>query len=88
MLAPEPFFEPRGTPFSEYHRIKALGELGYRIDLVTYPFGRDVRLQGLRIFRCPCHANDLREDATVPPAQETTNEHEHAPGADRKQRHP
>ena len=27
MLAPEPFFEPRGTPFSEYHRIKTLGEL-------------------------------------------------------------
>ena len=24
MLAPEPFFEPRGTPFSKYHRIKAL----------------------------------------------------------------
>ena len=31
MIAPEPFFEPRGTPFSEYHRIKALGELGHRI---------------------------------------------------------
>ena len=27
MLAPEPFFEPRGTLFSEYHRIKALVEL-------------------------------------------------------------
>ena len=53
MLAPEPFFEPRGTPFSEYHRIKALGELGYRIDLVTYPFGRDVALPGLQIYRCP-----------------------------------
>ena len=53
MLAPEPFFEPRGTPFSEYHRIKALGELGCRIDLVTYPFGRDVALPGLRIHRCP-----------------------------------
>ena len=51
MLAPEPFFEPRGTPFSEYHRIKALGELGHRIDLVTYPFGRDVDLPNLRIFR-------------------------------------
>ena len=37
MLAPEPFFEPRGTPFSEYHRIKALGELGHHVDLVTYP---------------------------------------------------
>ena len=42
MLAPEPFFEPRGTPFSEYHRIKVLGELGYKVDLVTYPFGRDI----------------------------------------------
>ncbi len=52
MLAPEPFFEPRGTPFSEYHRIKALGELGYAVDLVTYPFGRDVRLPNLRIVRC------------------------------------
>ena len=53
MLAPEPFFEPRGTPFSEYHRIKALGELGYAVDLVTYPFGSDVTLPNLRIVRCP-----------------------------------
>ncbi len=53
MLAPEPFFEPRGTPFSEYHRLKALSELGYRVDLVTYPFGRDVTMPGLRIYRCP-----------------------------------
>tara|TARA_Y100000588_G_C14165966_1_gene886879 strand:+ start:233 stop:1447 length:1215 start_codon:yes stop_codon:yes gene_type:complete len=52
MLAPEPFFQPRGTPFSEYHRIKVLAELGYQIDLVTYPFGRDVDLPNLRIFRC------------------------------------
>jgi glycosyltransferase involved in cell wall biosynthesis len=51
MLAPEPFFEPRGTPFSEYHRIKALGELGHQIDLVTYPIGRDVDLPNLRIYR-------------------------------------
>jgi glycosyltransferase involved in cell wall biosynthesis len=52
MIAPEPFFEPRGTPFSEYHRIRALLELGHTVDLVTYPFGRDVSLPGLRIFRC------------------------------------
>ena len=51
MLAPEPFFEPRGTPFSEYHRIKALGELGHHVDLVTYPIGRNVELPNLRIFR-------------------------------------
>ncbi len=53
MLAPEPFFEPRGTPFSEFHRIKALGELGHHVDLVTYPIGRDVELPNLRIFRGP-----------------------------------
>jgi glycosyltransferase involved in cell wall biosynthesis len=52
MIAPEPFFEPRGTPFSEYHRIRALATLGHTVDLVTYPFGRDVELPGLRIFRC------------------------------------
>ena len=52
MLAPEPFFEPRGTPFSEFHRIKALVELGYQIDLVTYPLGQDVHLPNLRIYRC------------------------------------
>lgn len=51
MLAPEPFFEPRGTPFSEYHRIKALVEDGHRVDLVTYPIGRDVDLPRLRIIR-------------------------------------
>lgn len=51
MLAPEPFFEPRGTPFSEYHRIRAIGALGHQVDLVTYPIGRDVPLPNLRIFR-------------------------------------
>jgi glycosyltransferase involved in cell wall biosynthesis len=51
MIAPEPFFEPRGTPFSEYHRIRALLDLGHTVDLVTYPFGRDVELAGLRIVR-------------------------------------
>ena len=52
MIAPEPFFEPRGTPFSEYHRIRALVELGHTVDLVTYPFGHDVAVPGLRVFRC------------------------------------
>jgi glycosyltransferase involved in cell wall biosynthesis len=52
MIAPEPFFEPRGTPFSEYHRIRALVDLGHTVDLVTYPFGSDVSLPGLRLFRC------------------------------------
>jgi glycosyltransferase involved in cell wall biosynthesis len=51
MIAPEPFFEPRGTPFSEFHRIRALTALGHQVDLVTYPFGQPVSMPGLRIFR-------------------------------------
>jgi glycosyltransferase involved in cell wall biosynthesis len=51
MIAPEPFFEPRGTPFSEFHRIRALTDLGHEVDLVTYPFGKDVAMPGLRVFR-------------------------------------
>jgi glycosyltransferase involved in cell wall biosynthesis len=51
MIAPEPFFESRGTPFSEYHRIRALADLGHTVDLVTYPFGRDVDLPGLKLHR-------------------------------------
>src|SRR5919201_960363 len=51
MIAPEPFFEPRGTPFSEFHRIRALTALGHEVDLVTYPFGEPVSMPGLRVFR-------------------------------------
>jgi glycosyltransferase involved in cell wall biosynthesis len=51
MIAPEPFFESRGTPFSEFFRIKALCHLGHQVDLVTYPIGENVEIRGLRIFR-------------------------------------
>ena len=50
-IAPEPFFEPRGSPFSEFHRIRALTTLGHQVDLVTYPFGHDVEIPDLRVFR-------------------------------------
>src|SRR3989304_6451185 len=53
MLDPQPFFEPRGTPFSEYYRARALTELGHQVDLVTYPIGQDVSIPGLTIFRAP-----------------------------------
>jgi glycosyltransferase involved in cell wall biosynthesis len=53
MLAPEPFFEPRGTPISVYFRIMALGELGHSVTLVTYPLGKDISLEKLNIIRLP-----------------------------------
>ena len=51
MIAPEPFFQPRGTPFSEYYRIKALTELGIQVDLLAYPIGEDRPIPGLTIYR-------------------------------------
>jgi glycosyltransferase involved in cell wall biosynthesis len=52
-LAPQPFFQPRGTPFSELYRARALTELGHEVDMVTYPIGEDVQVPGLRILRTP-----------------------------------
>lgn len=53
MLAPEPFFQPRGTPISIYFRIKALSALGHNVDLITYHLGEDKRINGLKILRIP-----------------------------------
>ena len=53
MIAPQPFFQPRGTPFSEFYRAKAMTELGHKVDMVTYSIGEDVVMPGLRIFRTP-----------------------------------
>lgn len=53
MIAPEPFFTPRGTPFSIRGRIQALAALGHSVDLVTYHAGDDIVLPRLRIYRTP-----------------------------------
>ncbi len=51
MLAPEPFFQPRGTPISVYFRLQALSNLGHEVDLVTYHLGEDKNFNGLEIHR-------------------------------------
>lgn len=53
MLAPEPFFQPRGTPISVHFRLKALSGMGHEVDLITYPLGEDRAFPGLRILRVP-----------------------------------
>ena len=53
VLAPQPFFSPRGTPFSVYYRSLVTAELGYSIDLLTYGQGEDVDIPGVRVIRGP-----------------------------------
>ena len=51
MLAPQPFFQPRGTPFSVLGRLYALSRMGHSVDLVTYHRGDDVTIPNVRILR-------------------------------------
>lgn len=53
VIAPQPFFSPRGTPFSVYYRTLVTAELGVTIDLLTYGEGQDVDIPGVRIIRVP-----------------------------------
>lgn len=53
VIAPQPFFTPRGTPFSVYYRTLVTSELGVEVDLLTYGEGQDVEIPGVRIIRTP-----------------------------------
>ena len=53
VLAPQPFFSPRGTPFSVYYRSMVTAELGYEIDLLTYGQGEDVAIDNVSLIRGP-----------------------------------
>ena len=53
VVAPQPFFSPRGTPFSVYYRTLVMAEQGTSIDLLTYGEGEDVEIKGVRLVRIP-----------------------------------
>lgn len=53
MVAPQPFFEPRGTPFSVLGRLRAFSALGHDVDLVTYHIGQDVPIPRVEVHRIP-----------------------------------
>jgi glycosyltransferase involved in cell wall biosynthesis len=53
VVAPQPFFTPRGTPFSVYYRTLVTCSLGHKADLLTYGQGDDVDIPGCTIHRIP-----------------------------------
>lgn len=50
-LAPQPFFEVRGTPLAVLALLRALGGLGHQVDLLSFPQGADVPVPGVRQLR-------------------------------------
>lgn len=51
LLAPQPFFEVRGTPLAVLALVRALTGLGNTVDLLTFPQGEPVKVAGLRHLR-------------------------------------
>lgn len=51
VVAPQPFYEDRGTPIAIRHVLEALSASGYSVDLLTFAAGSDVTLPGLKIIR-------------------------------------
>lgn len=51
VVAPQPFLEDRGTPIAVRYVVLALRELGYAVDILTYPVGRSPDLPDVRLFR-------------------------------------
>ena len=59
LVAPQPFYENRGTPIALHYVLNALSQLGRRVDMLTLPLGQPVEIPGVRIHRT---ANPLRVD--------------------------
>ena len=51
LIAPQPFYSARGTPFSVYYRTLVMAEMGVEVDLLTYGQGQDVEIPGVRIIQ-------------------------------------
>jgi glycosyltransferase involved in cell wall biosynthesis len=51
VLAPHPFFQPRGTPIAVREVLEFLSSEGHTVDLLTYHEGTDVEIPGCTIHR-------------------------------------
>jgi glycosyltransferase involved in cell wall biosynthesis len=53
VIAPQPFYQERGTPIATRMLIEALTSAGHEVDVLTYHVGEDPKLRGVRIIRAP-----------------------------------
>jgi glycosyltransferase involved in cell wall biosynthesis len=53
VIAPQPFYQERGTPIATRLLVEALQSAGHEVDVLTYHVGDDPRLAGVRVFRAP-----------------------------------
>ena len=53
LVAPQPFYQERGTPIAVRMLVEVLCGQGHAVDLLTYHEGADLEIEGLRILRTP-----------------------------------
>jgi glycosyltransferase involved in cell wall biosynthesis len=53
LVAPQPFYQERGTPIAVRMLVETLCGQGHGVDLLTYHEGADLDIEGLRILRTP-----------------------------------
>lgn len=56
VLAPQPFYQERGTPIAVDLMVRSLCERGHRVDLLVFHEGRDVSYEGLTLHRIKARA--------------------------------
>lgn len=52
IVTPQPFYQDRGTPIALAHTCRALGQLGYEVDLLAFPIGQEMLIPATMIHRC------------------------------------
>jgi glycosyltransferase involved in cell wall biosynthesis len=53
LVAPQPFYQERGTPIAVRMLVEVLCSQGHAVDLLTYHEGADLDIDGLKILRTP-----------------------------------
>jgi len=53
LVAPQPFYQERGTPIAVRMLVEVLCGQGHAVDLLTYHEGADLDIEGLKILRTP-----------------------------------
>jgi glycosyltransferase involved in cell wall biosynthesis len=53
LVAPQPFYQERGTPIAVRMLVEVLCGQGHAVDLLTFHEGADLDIEGLRILRTP-----------------------------------
>jgi glycosyltransferase involved in cell wall biosynthesis len=53
LLAPQPFYQERGTPIAIKLLLDILAQRGDRVDVITYHEGENIALRGVKLHRTP-----------------------------------